>query len=152
MLTMHATTWISRCNENFDGPEQSKGIITSLHKQSLLMTVEQCYEKSDVLPVEYRKWLDLPLPKNESLHVKPLQSWIAQTKILFQSNQNNFNKENKITNYFRTGPKINDNNNNMTIPNTISETNILKQNNRNSSANKETETIITSNYNTIHPT
>ena len=40
----------------------------------------------------------------------------------------------------------------MAIPNTISETDIQKQNNRNSSANKESETITTKNYNTIHPT
>ena len=45
----------------FDGLEQAKEKITSLHKQSLLMTIEQYYEKTEVLPTEYRKWLDLPI-------------------------------------------------------------------------------------------
>ena len=40
----------------------------------------------------------------------------------------------------------------MAIPNTISETDIQKQKNRNSSANKESKTITTKNYNIIHPT
>ena len=71
MLTMHVEAWTSRYNAIFDGPEQNKEIITSLHKQLLLMTVEQYYEKSEVLPVEYRKWFDLPLLKYESLHIKP---------------------------------------------------------------------------------
>ena len=74
MLTMHLESWTSRCNAIFDGPEQTKGIFTSLLKQSLLMTVEQYYEKSGVLPVEYRKWFDLPLQKFESLHIKPQQN------------------------------------------------------------------------------
>ena len=57
-----------------------------------------------------------------------------------------------MTNYFRMGPKLNDNNNNMARSNTISETNISKQNNRTSYADKEIETIITKNYDTTHPT
>ena len=72
MLIIHVAAWISRYNAIFHGPKQSKGISTSLHKQLLLIIVEQYYEKSEVLPVEYRKWFDLPLPKYESLHIKPL--------------------------------------------------------------------------------
>jgi len=85
MLIMHIEAWKSRL-------EKTNGLITSLHKQSLLITVEQYYEKSEALPVEYRKWFDLPLLKYESLHIKPLQNWIAQTKILFRSNKIIFNK------------------------------------------------------------
>ena len=38
------------------------------------------------------------------------------------------------------------------MSNTISETNILRQNNRTSSTDKEIETIITKNYDTTHST
>ena len=107
------------------------------------MTVEHYYEKSEVLPVEYRKWFDLPLLKFESLHIKPLQNWIEQTKILFKSHKINFNKENKITNYFQMESKLNDKRKNMGITNTISETNIRTQYNRNGSTYKGSETINT---------
>ena len=49
------------------------------------------------------------------------------------------------------GPKIKNNNNNMAIPNTNSETDIQKKDNKNSSTNKESETITTKNYNAIQP-
>ena len=58
----------------------------SLHKQSLLMTVERYQEKSGALPVEYRKWFDIPIKTYETLHIKSLQNWIAQTKTLFKLN------------------------------------------------------------------
>ena len=55
MLIIHIEAWKSRYNAIFDGPEKTKGLITSLHKQSLLIIVEQYYEKSEALPGEYRK-------------------------------------------------------------------------------------------------
>ena len=48
--------------------------------------------------------------------------------------------------------KLNDNRNNMKITNTISETNIRTQHNRNGSTYKGSETINNNKYNTIPPT
>ena len=70
LLTMHVSSWASRCNDFFTGSEQAKGKIVSLHKQSLLMAVEQYHEKSGVLQVEYRKWFDLPIETYKTLHIR----------------------------------------------------------------------------------
>ena len=142
MLNIHTEAWKARCNAIFGGPETNNKNIVSLHKQSLLMTVEQYYEKAETLPVEFRKWFDLPILKIEQLHIKPLQNWIAQTKILFRTNKINFNKENKITNYFRTGTDLNDNNNNMNNLNTIHRNKIQNNNIRNEPVGKGNEILL----------
>ena len=74
MLKIHIEAWKACCNDIVGGPETNNKRIVSLHKQSLLMAVEQYYEKAEALPVEFRKWFDLPINKIEDLHIKPLQN------------------------------------------------------------------------------
>ena len=40
MLKIHIEAWKARCNDIFGGPETNNKRIVSLHKQSLLMTVD----------------------------------------------------------------------------------------------------------------
>ena len=53
ILKIHIEAWNARCNDIFGGLETNNKRIVSLHKQSLLMTVEQYYEKAEALPVEF---------------------------------------------------------------------------------------------------
>ena len=62
-------------------------IIMSNNKKSLLMIVAYIYEKSEELPVEYRKWFEIPISSHYKTHVATIQNLIKVTKILFKSHK-----------------------------------------------------------------
>ena len=88
LLNLHVTVWSTRCYIIFNGSENVGNKTMSLHKQSLLLTVQYYHEKLIDLPAEYRKWFDIPMETYKILHVTSIQNYIRQTKSIFKCHKN----------------------------------------------------------------